>query len=200
MSTIKIDVQTRLFDGYARVILFKDFDVATISSSTTLASILASGYDCGPITEGSPSWDGDDAEIDVLKNTEGGVIRSKDTPATFAWSCRVPHSKETAAIAGGVTHTADDLGTDSGFTLASGQVIIGLNPEDMKYQCPIGVLNLNRNEIALFPKATVNFSPGTDDDDLWQYTINAQAETIKTTNLSTLMFIPLGGDPLAATD
>lgn len=193
----RIDVQTRMFDGYARVIIFKDYDLANLTSTTTLAEILAKGKDCGPITEGSPSWDGDESEIEVLKDTEGGVIRSKDTPGNFAWSCRIPHSKETAKIAGGRTHTATSLG--DGFTLADGKEIIGLNPEDMDFRCPIGVLNLAHNEIALFPKATVNFSPGTDDDDLWQYTIKAQAETIKTENLSTLMFIPLGGDPLAAT-
>lgn len=191
----RIDVQTRMFNGYARVIIFKGFDLANLTSATTLADIMAEGYDCGPITEGSPSWDGDEAEIEVLKNTEGGVIRSKETPGTFAWSCRVPHSKETAMLVGGREHMATSLG--DGFKLASGKPIIGLNPEDMNIRCPVGVLNLARNELALFPKGAINFSPGTDDDDLWQYTIKAQGESIKTDNLSTLMFIPLGADPLA---
>ncbi len=193
----RIDVQTRMFDGYARVIIFKDFDLANLTSATTLADILAKGKDCGPITEGSPSWDGDESEIEVLRDTEGGVIRSKDTPGTFAWSCRIPHSKETAMIAGGRTHTATSLG--DGFTLAEGKDIIGLNPEDMDFRCPVGVLNITHNELALFPKGAVNFSPGTDDDDLWQYTLKAQGESIKTENLSTLMFIPLGDDPLKVT-
>ena len=194
-KVVRIDVQTRMFDGFARVILFKDFDLADLSSTTTLAQILAKGYDCGPIVEGSPSWDGDESSIDVLKDTEGGVLRSKDTPGTFAWSCRIPHSKETAMLAGGVVHTADSLG--DGFTLAEGKPIIGLNPEDMDMRCPVGVLNLSHNELSLFPKGAVNFSPGVDDDDLWEYTLKAQGETIKTENLSTLMFIPLAADPLA---
>ena len=194
-KVVRIDVQTRMFDGFSRVILFKDFDLDNLSSETTLAQILAKGYDCGPIVEGSPSWDGDESSIDVLKDTEGGVLRSKDTPGTFAWSCRIPHSKETAMLAGGVEHTADSLG--DGFELAEGKPIIGLNPEDMDMRCPVGILNLARNELGLFPKGAVNFSPGVDDDDLWEYTLKAQGESIKTKNLSTLMFIPLAADPLA---
>lgn len=194
-KVVRIDVQTRMFDGFARVIIFKDFDLAGLDSTTTLAQILAKGYDCGPIVEGSPSWNGDESSIEVLKDTEGGVLRSKDTPGTFAWSCRIPHSKEAATLAGGVVHTVSSLG--EGFTLAEGKPVIGLNPEDMDFRCPIGVLNLSHNELSLFPKGTVNFSPGIDDDNLWEYTLKAQGESIKTTNLSTLMFIPLGADPIA---
>ena len=64
-----MEVETRMFDGFSRVIFFPSFDVNTLSSSTTLAQILANGKDLGQIVEGSESWDGDDIEINTLKNT-----------------------------------------------------------------------------------------------------------------------------------
>lgn len=198
MAVERIDVQSRMFDGYARVIFFPEVDPYKFTSTTTLAEVLKGGKDLGKIVEGSPSWNGDEASVEALKDTEGGIIRVVNTPGTFAWSCRIPHSKETAKLAGGKVHTATSLGSD--FQIASGEDIIGLNPEDMDFHCPIAVLNLTHRELALFPKGSVNFSPGSEDNDLWQYNVSATAESIKTKNLSTLMFIPLAADPLAVAE
>ncbi len=194
MAVERIDVQSRMFDGYARVIFFPTVDPSTFTSTTTLADVLKNGKDLGRIVEGSPSWDGDEASVEALKDTEGGIIRVVNTPGTFAWSCRIPHSKETAKLVGGTTHTVTSLGDD--FSIASGEDVIGLNPEDMDFRCPVGVLNLTHKELALLPKGSLNFSPGTEDNDLWQYNVSATAESIKTPNLDTLMFIPLASDPL----
>jgi len=190
----KIGVETRMFDGLSRVIFFKDFDLAKLSETTTLAEILAAGHDLGQIVEGSPSWDGDDVEVNTLKNTEGGAIRSVTTPGTLAWSCRIPHSKETALLVGATEMEVTSLG--DGFQLAEGKKVIGVNPSDLIHQCPVGVLNLTRNELSLFPKGSVSFAMTIEDDDLWQYTVNATADEIDTANLKTMMFIPLGEDPL----
>lgn len=186
-----------MFDGLSRVIFFPGFDLANLSDTTTLADILAEGKDLGQIVEGSPSWDGDDVEVNTLKNTEGGVIRSVTTPGTLAWSCRIPHSKETALLAGAEEMTVTSLG--DGFQLADGKNVLGLNPGDLTKQCPIGVLNLTRNELALFPKGTASFALTIEDDDLWEYTVTATADEIDTANLKTMMFIPLAADPLADT-
>lgn len=186
-----------MFDGLARVIFFPDFDLANLSETTTLADILAAGKDLGQIVEGSPSWDGDDVEVSTLKNTEGGAIRSVTTPGTLAWSCRIPHSKETALLVGAETVAATSLG--DGFQLAEGKDILGVNPGDLIHQCPVGVLNLARNELSLFPKGTVSFAMTIEDDDLWEYTVNATADEVDTINLKTMMFIPLADDPLKDT-
>lgn len=191
----KIGVETRMFDGLSRVIFFPKATPDKLSETTTLAEILAEGKDLGQIVEGSPSWDGDDVEVNTLKNTEGGVIRSVTTPGTLAWSCRIPHSKETALLVGATPMTAvTSLG--DGFTLAEDKQVIGVNPSDLIHQCAVGVLNLARNELALFPKGSVSFAMTIEDDDLWQYTVNATADEVDTTNLKTMMFIPLGADPL----
>ena len=189
-----MEVETRMFDGFSRVIFFPSFDVNTLSSSTTLAQILANGKDLGQIVEGSESWDGDDIEISTLKNTEGGAIRSKKTPGTCAWSCRIPHSKETAALVGGKTIKETSLGTD--FTKAESSDVIGINPKDMMFDCPIGVLNLDRNELALFPNGSAAFALTIEDDGLMEYNVKASANDIDTDTLSTMMFIPLKEDPL----
>ena len=89
MAITKIDAATETFDGFARVILFPDVDPADFTDSTTLAQVLTGGKDLGQIVEDSPSWDGEDANVEVLRDTEGGVIRALPTPGTFAWSCRV---------------------------------------------------------------------------------------------------------------
>lgn len=193
MAIEKIEVQSRLFDGEARVFIFPGVDPSKFTKATALAQVLVGGKDCGPIVDGSGSWDGDDAEIEVLKSTEGGVIRSKDTPGTFAWSLRIPHSKETSKIAGAKVHTATSLGDD--FKVATGEDILGLNPNGMTKHCPVAILNLAHNELQLFPKGTVTFSPTHDDNSLREYTVKAQAEDISTKNLSTMMFIPLAEDP-----
>lgn len=194
MKLTKLGVQTRLFDGMARVIAFPNFDVSTLSSETTLADIFKTGgKDIGQIVEETPAWEGDEMEINTLKNTEGGVIRSVTTPGTLAWSCRIPHSVETAEIVGGTKMDSAELG--GGFTAADGKPIIGINPGDLNHQWPIGVLNLVKNEFAFFPKASVGFSLTIEDDGLMEYNTKATAEEIDTDNLQTMMFIPLAGNP-----
>lgn len=196
MALQKVDATTQLFDGFARVIIFKDVDPYSFTDATTLADVLKGGIDLGQITEGSPSWDGDDAELEVLKDTEGGVIRAKPTPGTMAWSCRVPSTSNAMAktIGGGKEYDVESLGTD--FEIARGKKVVGIDPGKMIQHCPIGVLNLTHNQLGLFPKATVVASLGLEDDDLMQYSLAATAEEIETTNLATMMFIPLATDPL----
>lgn len=190
----KLGVQTRMFDGIARVIAFPNFDVSTLSDKTTLADIFATGgKDLGQIVEETPSWDGDEMAVTTLKNTEGGVIRSVTTPGTLAWSCRIPHSVETAKIVGGTELESAELG--GGFVPAEGKPIIGINPSDLNHQWPIGVLNLVKNEFAFFPKASVGTSPTIEDDGLMEYNVKATADEIETDNLKSMMFIPLAGDP-----
>ena len=196
MSIKKIVAQSRLFDGEARMIIFPDMESSNIAKETTLAMLCASdGLDCGPVVEGSGQWEGDNAENEVLRNTEGVIFRSKDTAATYGYSMRVPHSEETAMVAGAKVHAATSIGDN--FKLATGKNILGLNPKDLTKHCPALLVNLAHNELQLFPKATVVFSPTTDDDGLREYEIKVQAEDISTKHLSTMMFIPLGEDPLA---
>lgn len=193
----KIGVETRMFHGLSRVILFPGFDLGTLTDATSLADILANGKDLGQIVDGSPSWDGEDIETTVLKNTEGGAIITVPKPGTCAWSCSIPHSKETALIVGGKEFT-DVTSLGDGFTKGDGNVI-GINPSAMTKSCPVGVLNLGRNELSLFPNASVGFTPSIGDEDLWVYKVSASANDVDTKNLATMMFIPLGADPLAET-
>lgn len=191
----KIGVQTRMFDGMARVIVFQKYDLANLTNATTLADIMSTGgYDLGQIVEGSSSWEGDDMEVTTLKNTEGGVIRSVSTPGTLAWSCRIPHSAETAALLGGEQLNSATLG--GGLEAATDKKIITVNPGDLNKQWAIGVLNLVKNEFAFFPKAAVGFSLTIEDDGLWEYNVKATAEDVDTKNLKTMMFIPLAKNPM----
>lgn len=195
----KIELETRIFGGYGRVVIFKDFTPDKITSSTTWKDIFQSGgQDCGKVVEGSGSWDGDDSEITTIKSTRGEVIRSFISSAgTHAWSCRVPHSLETAQVAGGRIHTLTETSdvTAGGLKVAKDAKIIGINPEDMDFKCAIAVLNLETNEVELNPRATVSFSRATDDEDTREYAIKVAADSCKTTNLDTTMFIPLAESP-----
>lgn len=191
----KLAVKTRMFDGLARIVMFPDYDLDTMTEETKLSDIFATGgVDLGEIVEGSPSWDGDDVETNILKNTEGGAIRTRVTAGTCAWSCRIPLSKETAERIGSKLHTETTLG-DGSFKLATGKEVIGMNPTGMMKQCPIGVLNLARDEFALFPKGNISFAITIEDDDLWELSVKATADDVETPNLDTLMFVPLSGDP-----
>lgn len=194
----KIEIESRIFGGYGRVIIFKDFTPDKITSATTYKDIFQSGgQDCGKVVEGSGSWDGDEASVTTVKSTRGEVIRSFITAGTHAWSCRVPHSLETAVVAGGrvhkLTETADvEAG---GLKVKKDAEIIGINPEDMDFKCAIGVLNLETNEIELNPRAAISFAMASDDEDTREYSIKVTADSCKTTNLDTTMFIPLAESP-----
>lgn len=197
----KIELESRIFGGFGRVIIFKNFTPDMITSSITYKDIFASGgQDCGKIVEGSPSWDGDDAEVTTIKSTRGEVIRSFVTAGTHAWSCRVPHSLETAQVAGGRVHTLSETADveSGGLKVKKDAKIIGINPEDMDFKCAIGVLNLETNEIALNPRAAISFAMASDDEDTRQYSIKVTADSCKTDNLDTTMFIPLAESPFEA--
>lgn len=194
----RIDVEQRLFDGVARFVTFPGVDTSKFDKTTTLADVLKDAVDNGRIIEGSPSWEGDEASIEVLKSTEGGVIRSKTTYATFGYSFRVPHSAQTAKVAGAKFHKVESIGED--FEAEANAEIIGLNARDLVKHCPCGIFNETRRELALFPKGAVAYSPTTDDDGLQEYAIKVQAEDISTKHLSTMMFIPLADDPFADED
>lgn len=192
----KIEIESRIFGGFGRVIIFKDFTPDMIASITTYKDIFESGgQDCGKIVEGSGSWDGDDAEVTTVKSTRGEVIRSFITAGTHAWSCRIPHSLETAVVAGGRVHAlAETADVEAGgFKVKKDAKIIGINPEDMDFKCAVGVLNLETNELALNPRAAVSFAMASDDEDTREYSIKVTADSCKTTNLDTTMFIPLAG-------
>ena len=199
MAITKIDAATETFVGFARVILFPDVDPSSFTDTTTLADVLSGGKDLGQIVEDSPSWDGEDADVEVLRDTEGGVIRALPTPGTFAWSCRVASTSAAMSEAiAGAKLTDTTAGAVGDVTTAAGKKIIGLNPGNMTKRCPIGVLNKTKNRLMLFPKASVNASP-TYEDDMMEYNLSATAEDVNTTALSTMMFIPLASNPLEAT-
>ncbi|WP_297448693.1 hypothetical protein [uncultured Alistipes sp.] len=198
MAITKIDAATETFDGFARVILFPDVDPADFTDSTTLADVITGGKDLGQIVEDSPSWDGEDADVEVLRDTEGGVIRALPTPGTFAWSCRVASTSAAMSKAiAGAKLTETTAATVGDVSTPAGKSVIGLNPGNMTKRCPIGVLNKTKNRLMLFPKASVNASP-TYEDDMVEYNLSATAEDVATTALSTMMFIPLASNPLEA--
>lgn len=199
MATLsKIEIESRIFGGFGRVIIFKNFTPDMITSTTTYKDIFESGgQDCGKLIDGSGSWDGDEATVTSVKSTRGEVIRSFITAGTHAWSCRIPHSAETAAVAGGRVHTLSETAdvTAGGLKVKKDAKILGINPEDMDFKCAIGVLNLETNEIALNPRAAVSFAMASDDEDTREYSIKVTADSCKTTNLDTTMFIPLAESP-----
>ena len=199
MATLsKIEIESRIFGGFGRVIIFKNFTPDMITSTTTYKDIFESGgQDCGKLIDGSGSWDGDEATVTSVKSTRGEVIRSFITAGTHAWSCRIPHSAETAVVAGGRVHTLSETAdvTAGGLKVKKDAKILGINPEDMDFKCAIGVLNLETNEIALNPRAAVSFAMASDDEDTREYSIKVTADSCKTTNLDTTMFIPLAESP-----
>jgi hypothetical protein len=198
MAITKIDVSTEKFDGFARVILFSEVDPDTFTDTTALADVIKNGKDLGQIVDESYSWDGDEASVDTLKDTEGGVIRALATPGTLAWSCRLPSvsANMSAAIAGAKLTTATTA-ENGDVTIDTKKQIVGLNPADMTMTCPIGVLDSTHKKLWLFPKATIVTTPALEDAML-EYSLSATAETIQTSILSTMMIIPLTKDPLPA--
>jgi hypothetical protein len=200
MSSItKVDVSTEKFDGFARVIIWPEVDPDTFTDETSLAEVIANGKDLGQIVDESYSWDGDEATVDTLKDTEGGVIRALPTAGTLAWSCRLPSisANMSSTIAGAKITEVGDADKEAGdVKLAKGKKIIGLNPSNMTMTCPIGVFDRTHKKLWIYPKATIVTSP-TLEDAMLEYNLSATAESMETTNLSTMMILPLAEDPLA---
>lgn len=200
MAITKIDAASETFDGFARVVIFPEVDPNEFTLDTTLEDVLSNGIDLGQIVEDSPSWDGEDSSVDVLRDTEGGVIRALPTPGTFAWSCRLASTsaKMSEAIAGAKLKetTSDTIGD---IETPAGKSIIMLNPSDMTKKCPVAVFNKTKNRLMLFPKASISATP-TFEDNMMEYKLSATAEDVNTKELSTMMFIPLAKNPLDVTE
>ena len=198
----KNQLDKRYFDGLSRFITFPSFDLDEMTEETTIFDILKSGpVDMGRIVEGSPGWAGDDVEVNKLKDTEGGSIRTRVTPGTLGYEMRLPHTEETAKRVGANERTVPEnpADNDSGFIVSTTKKILGINPKELAGKhMPCGILNGERNEFCLFPRGVVSYNPTLDDDDLMEYGLNASADECITDNLDTMMFIPLAGDPFKA--
>ena len=103
-------------------------------------------------------------------------------------------------VAGGRVQTLSESNdvAAGGLKVKKDAKILGINPGDGNYKCAVGVLNLERNEIELNPRATVIFSRATDDEDTREYSIKVVADDCETEKLDTTMFIPLAENPFAA--
>lgn len=200
MAITKIDAASETFDGFARVVIFPDVDPNEFTLETTLDEVLTGGIDLGQIVEDSPSWDGEDSSVDVLRDTEGGVIRALPTAGTFAYSLRLASTsaKMSAAIAGAKLKetTEEEIGD---IKTPNGKSIIKLTPSDMTKKCPVAVFNKTKNRLMLFPKASVSATP-TFEDNMFEYKLSVTAEDVSTKELATMMFVPLAENPLDVTE
>lgn len=182
MAITKADV-TQVFNGQSDIILFNE-PTGGYSTSTTFADIVATGVSLGQVVGDSTSWEGEDASSENIVDEQGDVIVANATAGTYGFSCEVASiSPENLILFMKGTRVASPA-TQSTFTSVSDLVKIGSNLPVITR--PIAIVNDEANKFILLPKAKI-VSSFTLDSKLWRIKLNVTAETIDTTELSTVM-------------
>lgn len=174
---------TEVFNGQSDIVLF---DEVTISTTTTLAQVIASGRSLGQVVEDSTSWDGDEPSLDSIKDEQGDVIVVNPTSGTYAFSCDLASTEDALlkTFLKGASVTLADGSTAE--TVTDIKDIVKFGTELPVITRPIAIVNDEANKILLFPKAKIIGNLNLDSK-LWRIHISATAEFVDTANLGTCM-------------
>jgi hypothetical protein len=174
---------TEVFNGQSDIVLF---DEVSITSTTTLAQVIASGRSLGQVVEDSTSWDGDEPSLDSIKDEQGDVIVVNPTSGTYAFSCDLA-STEDALLKTFLKGASVTLANGStAETITDIKDIVKFGTELPVITRPIAIVNDEANKILLFPKAKIIGNLNLDSK-LWRIHISATAEFVDTANLGTCM-------------
>jgi hypothetical protein len=174
---------TEVFNGQSDIVLF---DEVNITSTTTLAQVIASGRSLGQVVEDSTSWDGDEPSLDSIKDEQGDVIVVNPTSGTYAFSCDLASTEDALLktfLKGASVTLADGSTTE---TITDIKDIVKFGTELPVITRPIAIVNDEANKILLFPKAKIIGNLNLDSK-LWRIHISATAEFVDTANLGTCM-------------
>lgn len=163
------------------------FDPVADYTSATL-NTLGTPTDVGDILQDSTSWDGDEISFETINNELGEAVVSTVTNGTYAYSFRLMSSDEETIKK---FLKAIPITISTGPTWMSGTKGVGYGTELASFEAPVGWVNMDYNQMLLFPKARVIAGQNWENN-LLVTTVSVMAQKVDTENLKTVML--LSGD------
>lgn len=183
MSKIqKLEPIGDFFVGKGDIIICAPLDLATatLADLTGLTSL-------GDIKQESCQWTGDAPTFNEFKNENGEVVVSVGVKGTFGVEFTVMSFSEKVQerlLKGAAVATT--FAADSAF--ATNSKVAGFGSEVPVIECPIIVLNTEKNKAIIFPNAKIISQP-IEDGGLTSIKCTVTAQKVDTAGLKTVMFV-----------
>ena len=185
MAIGKLEQASVLFAGQGDLIMF---DEVTDYGAATLAT-LNNPVSLGQIVQDSTSWDGEDPEVEELKDEQGNIITAKTAAGTLAFSFDLASTSAKMLIKflKGEDMKITNLSGDTPWTEDTINVT-GFGDNIPVVTLPICIVNDEKTKTWFYPKTKITSSLKYDSG-LWQLHCSCIAEYLSTDNLKTGMLI-----------
>lgn len=176
MKVTKIDEVTSVFSGIGDLFVFApvtDYAGKGIKDFTNPQSL-------GQIVQDSTSWDGEDPEVEELKDEQGNIITAKTAAGTLAFSFDLASTSANMLIKFLRGEAISEYGTsqDSAWDESS-LAVTGFGDNIPVVTLPVCIVNDEKNKTWFYPKTKITSSLKYDSG-LWQLHCSCIAEYIST--------------------
>ena len=185
MKVTKFDDVTSLFSGIGDLFVFNevtDYTGKGLEDFTNPQSL-------GQIVQDSTSWDGEDPEVEELKDEQGNIITAKTAAGTLAFSFDLASTSAKMLIKflKGEDMKTTNLSGDTPWTENSVNVT-GFGDNIPVVTLPVCIVNDEKNKTWFYPKTKITSSLKYDSG-LWKLHCSCIAEYLSTGSLKTGMLI-----------
>lgn len=186
MKVTKLEDVTGLFSGIGDLFVFNempDYAGKSIKDFTNPKSL-------GQIVQDSTSWDGEDPEVEELKDEQGNIITAKTAAGTLAFSFDLASTSALMLIKflkGENIKVTDLAGSDTPWTEGTINVT-GFGDNIPVVTLPVCIVNDEKTKTWFYPKTKITSSLKYDNG-LWQLHCSCIAEYLSTGSLKTGMLI-----------
>lgn len=185
MKVTKFEDVTGLFSGIGDLFIFNEVSDYTGKSLTDFTNPQS----LGQIVQDSTSWDGEDPEVEELKDEQGNIITTKTAAGTLAFSFDLASTSAKMLI-------KFLKGEDMKITNLSGDTpwaentinVTGFGDNIPVVTLPVCIVNDEKNKTWFYPKTKITSSLKYDNG-LWQLHCSCIAEYLSTSSLKTGMLI-----------
>ena len=185
MKVTKFEDVTGLFSGIGDLFIFNevtDYTGKSLEDFTNPQSL-------GQIVQDSTSWDGEDPEVEELKDEQGNIITAKTAAGTLAFSFDLASTSAKMLIKflKGEDMKITNLSGDTPWTEDTINVT-GFGDNIPVVTLPICIVNDEKTKTWFYPKTKITSSLKYDSG-LWQLHCSCIAEYLSTGSLKTGMLI-----------
>ena len=185
MKVTKFEDVTGLFSGIGDLFVFNevtDYSGKSLEDFTNPQSL-------GQVVQDSTSWDGEDPQVEELKDEQGNIITAKTAAGTLAFSFDLASTSAKMLIKflKGEDMKITNLSGDTPWTENSINVT-GFGDNIPVVTLPVCIVNDEKNKTWFYPKTKITSSLKYDNG-LWQLHCSCIAEYLSTDTLKTGMLI-----------
>ena len=185
MKVQKFEDVTGLFSGIGDLFVFNEVTDYTDKSLVDFANPQS----LGQIVQDSTSWDGEDPEVEELKDEQGNIITAKTAAGTLAFSFDLASTSAKMLIKflKGEDMKITNLSGDTPWT-ENTIAVTGFGDNIPVVTLPVCIVNDEKNKTWFYPKTKITSSLKYDNG-LWQLHCSCIAEYLSTGSLKTGMLI-----------